>query len=129
MLGENNDVLWAKKLLNQTESYIDDGISRESRNCLIDELLKVLSNTSWKLKNEIIKLKKSFVEVLDNENGKEKGEMVADKMSEIMQKDPYSDNLMMSLNVFSAMKEFWLWNEENANFIKYFLIFTKKSQK
>lgn len=114
MLGENNDVLWAKKLLNQTESYMDDGISRESRNCLIDELLKVLSNTSWELKNEIIKLKKSFVEVLDNENGKEKGEMVADKMSEIMQKDPYSDNLMMSLNVFSAMKEFWLWNEENA---------------
>ena len=94
------------ELKNQTESYMDDGISRESRNCLIDELLKVLSNTSWELKNEIIKLKKSFVEVLDNENGKEKGEMVADKMSEIMQKDPYSDNLMMSLNVFSAMKEF-----------------------
>jgi hypothetical protein len=57
------------------------------------------------MKNEIIELKKRFFEVLGDEPDEERDEKIAGKMSEIIEKNQYSSSLMMSLNIFSALKE------------------------
>ena len=115
MENENKNTLVAEKLLNQPAETNDESLGfRDSRSLMIDELLKVLSNTSREMKNEIIELKKRFFEVLGDEPDEERDEKIAGKMSEIIEKNQYSSSLMMSLNIFSALKEIWLWNEEEA---------------
>ena len=120
MLEDNKDTLGIKNFVDHVDqSFQDDEDIRDSKSYLFDELLKILSKTSSKIRDEVTKIKKEMLVALAH------GE-VADKswewrLSEVVDNNPDSSNLMYSLNVFSALKELWLWNEEKAKSYKTWL--------
>lgn len=120
MLEDNKDTLGVKNLIGQVDQPFQDYEDvRDSRSFMLDELLKVLSKTSSKVRDEVVKIKKEMLVAMAENN-------VACiswewRLSDIIDSSPDSSNLMYTLNAFSALKELWLWNEEKAKSYKTWL--------
>ena len=103
-----NDILGTKNILpNTTKISSDSEQLRDSRYSLIEELLVALSNTSRQMRTEIGDIKGNLMASMwDSIEYWEK------KLLDVISKDSDSKRLMMSLGVFSAIKEIWLWDEK-----------------
>ena len=61
MLEDNKDTLGIKNFVDQIDqSFQDDEDVRDSRSFLFEELLKVLSKASSKIRDEVTKIKKEM---------------------------------------------------------------------
>ena len=117
MLEDNKDTLGIKNFVDHVDqSFQDDEDIRDSRSFLFDELLKILSKTSSKIRDEVNKIKKEMLVAIAQ--GEVAGKSWESRLGEMIEDNTDSSNLMYSLNVFSALKELWLWNEEKAKSYK-----------
>jgi hypothetical protein len=68
MLEDNKDTLGVKNLIGQVDQpFSDDEDIRDSRSFMLEELLKVLSKTSPKIRDEVTKIRKEMlVAIADN---------------------------------------------------------------
>lgn len=112
-MEKDRDVLGVKTLLSQSEQPIqDDEEIRDSRSFLFEEILKILSKNSSKIRDEVTKIKKEMLQAMAENNIA--GKSWEWRLWEIMEADPDSSNMLYTINVFSALKELWLWNDEKA---------------
>ena len=104
MLEDNKDTLGIKNFVDHVDqSFQDDEDIRDSRSFLFDELLKILSKTSSKIRDEVNKIKKEMLVAIAQ--GEVAGKSWESRLGEMIEDNTDSSNLMYSLNVFSALKE------------------------
>jgi len=69
MLEDNKDTLGVKNLIGQVDQPFQDYEDvRDSRSFMLDELLKVLSKTSSKVRDEVVKIKKEMLVAMAENN-------------------------------------------------------------
>ena len=96
--------------------YEDDYSNNQAPNLrrleFMDELLKVLQNTSYEVKNKMIQIKK------DARNSKtwwaKEKEEIDKRISDIIKASPWTDIVVMMPDIMTWLKLFWEWDYENA---------------